>query len=924
MYLFLCTIAFYFGIIFPAHAGGGLIGGIIVNIIVSLALSVIAKALAPKPKSPSQLGGDQGKNRLTTIKEAVAPRETVYGELRKSGVLVHSESTDNNQYLHMVITAASHQVESIPVVFVNAEPIYEDMFNYTLTDISTASYAWTLSGSGTSEYYVRTSGGANPSLSDPYIVRLNGDEYPEGSLGSLAAGEWTYGDNDSLGYSTVYVRMPDSTDPDNAGNTVDMETGNGLINTGGYANYIRIRRHLGSDTQAADPDLVSESGVGWSTAHRLRGIAYVSVRLSFNRDVFPSGIPDITFWVKGKRVTEIRDSAQPTQYTMNPALIIRDYLTTPTDDMGAGFTAAEIDDTYLTATANTCDEEVTTTDISHTVITDGVDTTNDAVTLNETQHIDFQTGDKVDVTSTGTVPTGLGTGLYVVFYKPFISEDVENPAIRFASSYDNAMAGTYIDITGAGSGTITVTKKAEYRYTCSGIVYSDDEPHKALNDMISSMGGRASYVGGVWRIRAAEWEAPTISFDESDIIDTITVQTQHSRRERFNAVKGVIHGPFELGVEYEYPSITNSTYEAQDGGERIWVEHDLPFTTRPHTAMRLAKIELERHRQPITFVANFKLSALQVAPGDTVNISNTRFSWSPKIFEVVEWEFKSIEEENNVLYAVEMTLRETASGVFDWNNGEETTIDLAANTGLPNPRIVAQPVSITLSTQGAEDFQRILVTWNPNVDEFVRSGGHVETQFRETGTSTDLTDGTYKWLLSGSGTNEYYMVNNNSAGSNPFITDPYGLNMFGTARTKGTVGSIAAGRWGYGNNDSLGFDTVYVRMPDNTDPDASANSGSIEAQVFEPAFFVDGNEVQAYISPVQPSPARYDIRIRNVNYLGVKSAWVELLEYLVGSTGGVASRLDYGKVVNDATEDDIDWGLVTDTPATEFIDWGSV
>ena len=91
-------------------------------------------------------------------------------------------------------------------------------------------FKWTLSGSGTNEYYVELAQGSqedtdddgvpdgpisyNPSLARPEEVLENNVEISEGTLGSLAAGEWAYGDNDTLGYSTVYVRLTDGTDPD--------------------------------------------------------------------------------------------------------------------------------------------------------------------------------------------------------------------------------------------------------------------------------------------------------------------------------------------------------------------------------------------------------------------------------------------------------------------------------------------------------------------------------------------------------------------------------------------------------------------------------------------------------------------------------------------------------------------------------------
>lgn len=75
-------------------------------------------------------------------------------------------------------------------------------------------YAWTVSGSGTSEYYLRTSGSADPDLPEPTSVKENGSAMTGGTVGTLTAGQWDYGDNDSLGYSTIYVRLTDSTDPD--------------------------------------------------------------------------------------------------------------------------------------------------------------------------------------------------------------------------------------------------------------------------------------------------------------------------------------------------------------------------------------------------------------------------------------------------------------------------------------------------------------------------------------------------------------------------------------------------------------------------------------------------------------------------------------------------------------------------------------
>jgi hypothetical protein len=703
---------------------------------------------------------------------------------------------------------------------------------------------------------------------------------------------------------------------------LDQVDGDNVVSSGKYANKVRVSIHLGTAAQTADADLVAESAI-WTTDHKLSGIAYMYIRMEFDRQIFPSGIPSISALIRGRKCTEIRDSGQPSQFTFNPALITRDYLTTVTTELGLGFTTAEIDDTYLTATANTCDELVEVNDIARTAL--AVDVTNDAVSINITQTLDFQTGDQVDVTSSGTVPGGLGTGLYVVFYKPIVTEDNPNPSIRFASSYDNAVAGTYVTITSAGSGTITVTKHFEPRYTCSGVIDSARTPHDNLGDIMTSMSGRSSYVGGVWKIRPGVYESPTIAFDESDIIEPISVQTKHSRRDRFNAVKGIYTSPTELGVEVEYPPVTNSTYEAEDNGQRLYTDLDLPFTTRPHTAMRLAKLALERHRQSITFVGTFKLSALQVQAGDVIQLSNSRMGWTNKEFEVVEWEFLS-KGEDAPIFVVRMGLQETASGVFDWARGEETTVDLAPNTFLPNPFSVGAPTGFSVSTESFltnnnTQIDRILLQWNTNIDFYVRSRGRVEIQFRKTNDTTNLTDGTYAWLPTGdSGLSEYYMVLNDSTLGNPNFAEPFQLVFNTVTATLGTVGSLAATEWGYGDIDSLGFETIYVRLTDDSDPDDSANT--VEAKIFEPSFFVDGSEVRAYIAPVRPDTS-YDIRVRNLNYLGVRSTFNTILSYIVGSAGeGATGSNDYGLVTGPVVSIYDRGGVAEST--TETFDYGEL
>jgi hypothetical protein len=126
-----------------------------------------------------------------------------------------------------------------------------------------------------------------------------------------------------------------------------------LITDARFSGLVTHNVHLGTDDQTYD-SLLTEANAGWTSAHRLRGVAYIAFRIKWNQDVF-SNIPDITCVVQGRKVFDPRNST--TAYSSNPALCIRDYLTNAR--YGKGLTSAQIDDTAFSQAATDCDEVVT-------------------------------------------------------------------------------------------------------------------------------------------------------------------------------------------------------------------------------------------------------------------------------------------------------------------------------------------------------------------------------------------------------------------------------------------------------------------------------------------------------------------------------------------------------------------------------------
>ena len=100
------------------------VGFIAVTAVTSWAI----RALSPKPDF-SGMGGAGGGARglIANSREATAPQEIVYGEVRKGGVITFLESTgQTNQYLHQVIVLAGHEVNSIGDIYINDEIVSLD------------------------------------------------------------------------------------------------------------------------------------------------------------------------------------------------------------------------------------------------------------------------------------------------------------------------------------------------------------------------------------------------------------------------------------------------------------------------------------------------------------------------------------------------------------------------------------------------------------------------------------------------------------------------------------------------------------------------------------------------------------------------------------------------------------------------------
>lgn len=306
-------------------------------------------------EAPTQTFDSRQQERQVTIRSAVAAREVVYGTVVKAGTLVDAfvtrdygsaQANENHNVpgvgaLTVAVGNASSYRSTVAVYAITLVPVDEGgVYNEELTALSATSGA-----PGANEYSV--SGGT-------YTFHSSRAGQPVRILYEYGTAEVTN--------SYLHLVIALAGHQVNAINTVyfnqdaiangDLD-GSGNVVSGKYAYYVRIKKHLGTTTQAADPDLIADSRGRWTASMQGKGVAYLYIRLRRNVELFPSGLPNIRASIQGALLYDPRSAT--TAFSNNWALAVYDYLTRRE---GLGCAASEISSTLLNAAANVADETV--------------------------------------------------------------------------------------------------------------------------------------------------------------------------------------------------------------------------------------------------------------------------------------------------------------------------------------------------------------------------------------------------------------------------------------------------------------------------------------------------------------------------------------------------------------------------------------
>ena len=569
----------------------------LISIGTSIIGGIVGQALAPK-LDPPNFGTALESGITVTSKAPTAPYRIIYGSARVGGTIVYAETTSStNEFLHMVIVLAGHEVDDISSIYVG-----DDVVSLETTS------------------------------------------------------------NDSNG---IPIFTPTSSDQ--------------------YNGKLRVKKHFGDPAQLADANLVSEI-TQWTTDHKISGKAYLYLKFTFDSDVYPNGVPNVSAIVKGKKLFDPR----ATSFTASSSTVSTSSNTITISNHGLStFDRATYDTNSQTAIGGLSNGTL------YYVIKIDANTFKLA-----TNYANCVAGTPISLTSvSGSTTQKFNFTTFsdnpVLCIRDYLKDTIYGMQVEDAEINDtNFIAGA-----NTCDETVSVTNPSgtEKRFTCNGAFQLSQSPKVIIENFLTTLGGFLIYSNGEFKIIPSSYLSPTVTLNESNLRSGISINSRVSKKELFNAVKGLYSEPANDFQPQNYPILTNSSFESEDNNERIYAEFDYPFTNSSRMCQRLSKIQLLKVRQQISFSASFDMGAFDLDVGDTVNITNARMGFTNKTFQVLEWGFSIDASDGNL--QITANFKEIASAVYDFATSDYSTISSGKATNLPKSTSVSAPTAITLTDE---------------------------------------------------------------------------------------------------------------------------------------------------------------------------------------------------------------------------------
>ena len=393
----------------------GLVAMAVVSTVVTVAFSYIGQALFPAetPKTKDQASrADKSQSFI----QPITSHKIIYGKARVGGPIIyflarpaqedeydnwHEKDSDYKDFLHLVIVLAAHQCSAIEDVYLEDTKVgtigadgYAQGSSWQAKNRSRVRVHARLGTSTQTAVDELITVSGYPVTSSIVFYVADGDHIEDDSwieidgqkvtltrnIGTSGTAIQQTPESDIIGMidgSTIKVKISDdlSDSVENIASAMQYITDNNLNSHISKCSYkykddigydrfkVRIRITYNGEERivvrvSSDPKSFAQSPKviqkrRWTSDARLLGRTYIHLRLEYDEEVFPNGIPNASAVVKGRLVYDPRTGT--TAWSDNPALCILDYLCAP---WGLGCSRTnEIDIGSFIAAANDCDED---------------------------------------------------------------------------------------------------------------------------------------------------------------------------------------------------------------------------------------------------------------------------------------------------------------------------------------------------------------------------------------------------------------------------------------------------------------------------------------------------------------------------------------------------------------------------------------
>ena len=194
-------------------------------------------------------------------------------------------------------------------------------------------------------------------------------------------------------------------------------------------------------------------------------------------------------------------------------------------------------------------------------------------------------------------------------------------------------ADTYCDTT--PTITLTTGSVTQKRYTCNGLLNSDESVLANLEKLLTSCNGRIVYENGLYSLKLRKvTSAETFELNETNIVGDWNFQ-RSGIDETPNSIKAtyidVNQNYQSQTITWPYPGDANP-YLVEDGGLLNEMSVELPFTNDEYMAATICSEILKETRLDITCTLTAQREALKLTVGSVVKVTHSTPNWDEKLF----------------------------------------------------------------------------------------------------------------------------------------------------------------------------------------------------------------------------------------------------------------------------------------------------